>query len=83
VIVEIHQGSTIHMSKLTAELSSVTTVSVDLAKHVFQVHAVDAGGKVIVARALRRRDLLPFSRPCRRASSGWRRADRRIIGDAS
>jgi len=48
------------MSKLTAELSSVTTVSVDLAKHVFQIHAVDAAGKVIVARALRRRDFLPF-----------------------
>lgn len=48
------------MSKIAADLSSVTTVSVDLAKHVFQVHAVDAGGKVIVAKALRRRDLLPF-----------------------
>lgn len=48
------------MSKLTADLSCVTTVSVDLAKHVFQVHAVDAVGKVIAAKALRRRDVLPF-----------------------
>ena len=48
------------MSKLTADLSCVTSVGLDLAKHVFQAHAVDAGGKVIVARALRRRDLLPF-----------------------
>ncbi len=48
------------MSKLTADLSGVTTVSVDLAKHVFQVHAVDAGGRVLVAKALRRRDVLPF-----------------------
>lgn len=48
------------MSKLTADLSCVTTVSIDLAKHVFQIHAVDASGKVIVAKALRRRDLLPF-----------------------
>jgi transposase len=31
-----------------------------LAKHVFQVHCVDAGGKVVVARALRRREMLPF-----------------------
>jgi len=30
------------MSKLPSDLSSVTTVAVDLAKHVFQVHAVDA-----------------------------------------
>lgn len=48
------------MSKLAADLSVVTSVGLDLAKHVFQVHCVDAGGKVIVARALRRRDILPF-----------------------
>lgn len=48
------------MSKLSSDLSSVTTVAVDLAKHVFQVHGCDASGKVIVARALRRKDVLPF-----------------------
>lgn len=48
------------MSKLATDLSSVTTVAIDLAKHVFQVHATDALGKVIVARALRRREVLPF-----------------------
>ena len=49
------------MSKLSSDLSAVTSVGLDLAKHVFQVHAVDAGGRVIVARALRRRDVLPLS----------------------
>lgn len=29
------------MSKLATDLSSVTTVGLDIAKHVFQVHAVD------------------------------------------
>jgi transposase len=48
------------MSKLSVDLSCVTTVAVDLAKHVFQVHGCDAGGKVIVAKALRRKDVLPF-----------------------
>ena len=48
------------MSKVAADLSVVTSVGLDLAKHVFQVHCVDASGRVIVARALRRRDLLPF-----------------------
>lgn len=48
------------MIKLPSDLSSVTTVAVDLAKHVFQVHGCDASGKVIVARALRRKDVLPF-----------------------
>jgi hypothetical protein len=35
------------MSKLATDLSVVTSVGLDLAKHVFQVHAVDASGKVI------------------------------------
>jgi transposase len=48
------------MSKLANDLSAVTSVGLDLAKHVFQVHGCDADGKVIVAKALRRRDLLAF-----------------------
>jgi transposase len=48
------------MSKLLADLSAVTTVAVDLAKHVFQVHGCDGSGRVVVARALRRREVLPF-----------------------
>lgn len=31
------------MSKLSADLSVVTSVGLDLAKHIFQVHCVDAG----------------------------------------
>ena len=41
-------------------LSSVTTVGLDLAKHVFQVHGVDASGCVVVAKAIRRNKLLEF-----------------------
>jgi transposase len=48
------------MSKLPFDLSTVTTVAVDLAKHVFQVHGCDAAGRVVVAKALRRKDVLPF-----------------------
>ncbi len=48
------------MSKLPLDLSTVTTVAVDLAKHVFQVHGCDSSGKVIVATALRRKDVLAF-----------------------
>ena len=32
----------------------VTRVGVDLAKRVIQVHAVDAAGRVVVAKALQR-----------------------------
>ena len=56
------------MSNLPTNLSSVTTVAVDLAKHVFQVHGCDAAGRVLVAKALRRKDVLPFFvslGPCR------------------
>ena len=38
----------------------VTTIGIDLAKHVFQVHAVDAAGRVVVRKALRRAQVLPF-----------------------
>ena len=38
----------------------VTTIGIDLAKHVFQVHAVDAAGSVVARKALRRAQVLPF-----------------------
>ena len=48
------------MGKSIENLNSVIRVSIDLAKNVFQVHAVDAKGVVVVARALRRSAVLPF-----------------------
>ena len=39
---------------------AVTTISLHIAKSVFQVHGVDAHGKVVVRRQLRRRQVLPF-----------------------
>jgi transposase len=48
------------MGKSITDLSSVTTVGLDLAKHVFQVHGAVASGRVIVAKAFRRKDVLAF-----------------------
>lgn len=48
------------MGKVATDLSSVTTVGLDLAKHVFFIHAIDGEGKVVVAREVRRRNLLAF-----------------------
>ena len=48
------------MGKSIIDLSSVTTVGLDLAKHVFLVHGVDASGRVVIARAMRRNKLLEF-----------------------
>jgi len=41
-------------------MQAISTVGLDLAKHVFQVHAVGADGTVILRRQLRRSELLPF-----------------------
>lgn len=38
----------------------VKTLGIDLAKNLFRVHGVDAKGVTVVARQLRRRQLLPF-----------------------
>jgi len=38
----------------------VSTIGLDIAKNVFQVHGVDAEGAVLVRRQLRRRQVLPF-----------------------
>ncbi len=37
-----------------------STVGVDLAKNVFQVHAINGGGEIVVGRALRGRQMIPF-----------------------
>src|SRR4051812_40889100 len=38
----------------------VTTIGLDLAKHVLQVHGVDATGQVVVRKRLRRAEVLVF-----------------------
>lgn len=40
----------------------VTTIGVDLAKNVFQIHGIDAAGKVVVQRQLRRGQVIEFFR---------------------
>ncbi len=36
-------------------MQTVTTIGFDIAKSVFQVHGVDAGGQVVIRRQLKRR----------------------------
>src|SRR5258708_28497527 len=48
------------MGQSITVLSAVTTVGLDLAKHIFQVHGVDASGRVVVTKAVRRNKLLEF-----------------------
>lgn len=39
---------------------NVTTIGLDLAKSVLQVHGIDARGKVIITKQLRRSAVLDF-----------------------
>ena len=41
-------------------MQSITTIGLDIAKSVFQVHGVDAGGQVVIRRQLKRRYVLAF-----------------------
>src|SRR6516225_957330 len=41
-------------------MQTITTIGFDIAKSVFQVHGIDAEGKVIVRRQLKRRYVLSF-----------------------
>jgi transposase len=41
-------------------MQAVTTIGLDIAKSVFQVHGVDAEGRVVIRRQLKRRYVLSF-----------------------
>jgi transposase len=41
-------------------MGDITTIGLDLAKHVFQIHCIDALGQVMVRRQLRRGELVKF-----------------------
>jgi transposase len=41
-------------------MQTTTTIGLDIAKSVFQVHGVDAAGQVVIRRQLKRRYVLAF-----------------------
>jgi transposase len=41
-------------------MQTITTIGLDIAKSVFQVHGIDAAGQVVVRRQLKRRFVLAF-----------------------
>jgi hypothetical protein len=58
----------------------LATIGLDLAKNVFQLHGVDAKGRVVVRRRLRRAEVMRFFAelpPCR---VGWRRVPEHTTG---
>src|SRR5262249_44829523 len=63
-------------------MRTITTIGLDLAKKVFQVHGVDAEGKVVVARKLRRKEVLAFFAKLAPCLVGMEACGMRIIGGA-
>jgi transposase len=48
-------------------MKEASTIGLDLAKNVFQVHGVDESGEAVIRRQLRRGQVLPFFKklpPC-------------------
>jgi transposase len=41
-------------------MQTITTIGLDIAKSVFQIHGVDANGQVVIRRQLKRRSVLMF-----------------------
>jgi transposase len=54
-------------------MQAVTTIGLDIAKSVFQIHGVDAGGNVIVRRWLKRRYVVVFFQKLPRCLLGIQR----------
>jgi hypothetical protein len=69
---ESHEGA-IHMQ--------FTTIGLDIAKNVFQVHGIDAAEKVIVRKQLRRPKYNGRLRKRSRSSSGWAWLSTPVRGD--
>jgi transposase len=63
-------------------MQSISTISLDIAKSVFQVHGIDAAGQVVLRRQSRRRHVLAFFQKLPPCLVGIR-APHRTIGPAS
>jgi transposase len=50
----------------------VATIGLDLAKHVFQIHGIDAAEKVVVRKQLRRSQVMGFFEALRPLSVPFR-----------
>jgi transposase len=50
-------------------MSEITTIGLDLAKHVFQVHGIDAQGTTVLRKRLRRGQVLAFFSRSKQAPS--------------
>jgi transposase len=64
-------------------MQAVTTIGLDIAKSVFQVHGIDAEGTMLIRRQLKRRYVLAFFQKLQPCLVGIDLAPPRIIGRVS
>jgi transposase len=64
-------------------MSEITTIGLDLAKHVFQVHGIDAEGTTVLRKRLRRSQVAGFFSRLPRCVGGWKRVPQPTTGRAS
>ena len=64
-------------------MQTVTTIGLDIAKSVFQIHGVDAAGQVVIRRQLKRRQIWRSLRSCHPAWLALRPVPRLTIGRAN
>src|SRR4029453_5428188 len=70
-------------SEWEPSMGEVTKIGLDLAKHVFQVHGVDADGATVLRKQLRRVQVLGFFSRLPPCLVGLRRARRHTTGRGS
>jgi transposase len=63
-------------------VGQVSTIGLDIAKHVFQAHGADASGHVVFRKKITRAKLIEFMASQPRAWWPWRRAAGPITGPA-
>src|SRR2546430_5043117 len=82
-----HQCAKLVFSKNHQErepsMSEITTIGLDLAKHVFQVHGIDAQGTTVLISDCGAGKCWRSSAAFPAVWSGWKRVRRRITGRAS
>ncbi len=64
-------------------MQNITTIGLDLAKHVFQVHGMDHEGRTVLRKKERSAKVLKFFATYRRVWVGWKRVAVRITGHES
>src|SRR5438477_10325121 len=74
-------GSWLKHHRGEPSMSEIKTIGLDLAKHVFQVHGVDAAGECVLRKRLRRGQVIFFFAQLPRCLVGISLRDSALLGE--